>query len=124
MLGVRSITLHGSKVGERNKPRRRRRKKVTDQEQPPPPGIWNNETSWCFIHEVQESIAEDCWEVCFECKHVYNTKQDFVDAYNAVIKEMRENTQYPAADKTKLKDITLAQADSIGFCQFCMHDFL
>jgi cupin superfamily acireductone dioxygenase involved in methionine salvage len=85
--------------------------------------VWNNETSWCFIHEVQEPIPEETWEVCFECKHVYVTKQDFVDAYNAVIKEMRENTQYPAADKTKLKDLTPERADSIGFCQFCMHDF-
>jgi hypothetical protein len=58
-----------------------------------------------------------CYQYCLECGHVYVTEQDLMDAYNAIIREMRKTSEEPEhlQEKTSGKDIY--------FCQCCIHDF-
>jgi hypothetical protein len=60
--------------------------------------------SHCVIHDVDESVPEDAWLVCFECGHVYGHVRD-------LIAEWKET--FPKA----------GEPEYIPFCPLCLHDF-
>lgn len=75
-------------------------------------------TSHCSIHEKDEEMVAEPYQVCFECGHVYNTAEELVAAYEEMVKELikRDNEGGPF--------MPIKKAHEISFCQECMHDFI
>ena len=65
----------------------------------------NLEVSSCSIHEVDEPVPDTTYEVCFECGHVWLTKEEVETVYKDV---------FP--DK--------GLPDDINFCPMCLHDWM
>lgn len=71
-------------------------------------------TSFCHIHEKQEELASEPYQVCFECGHVYNTAEELVAAYNEAVR-VNFGADNPPPPR---------EAHEIFFCQECLHDFV
>lgn len=75
-------------------------------------------TSYCWIHHQEETVDEEPYMICFECKHVYNTPESLVIAYNEdITEEMIDACGHTPPIKT------LEEVDTIFFCPHCIHDF-
>ena len=76
----------------------------------------------CWEHDVDEIQTPTSYKRCFECKHVYQTAQDLIDAYNQVVAEMNADgaRRYGAEHEPRPPRTS---AEDIYFCQHCMHDF-
>lgn len=74
---------------------------------------------YCHIHDCFEVMRPDAYQVCFECKHVYNTAEDLEEAYTRVVSEMNRNAE---AWGNSILPVH-RPADQIFFCQECIHDF-
>ena len=72
----------------------------------------------CHIHNVFEVMLPNPYQVCFECKHVYNTPQDLEAAYTDTVREMNKHREREEPFAPEYKP-----ADKIYFCQECIHDF-
>lgn len=75
-------------------------------------------SSYCSVHEEQEEMVTEPYQVCFECGHVYNNPADLVTAYERTVAEMIK------LDKEGGPFMPKKEAHEIFFCQECLHDFL
>ena len=73
---------------------------------------------YCHIHDVFEVLKPNAYQVCFECKHVYNTSQDLEEAYTRIVRELNKTAE---SDMREFPDHKPAY--KIYFCQECLHDF-
>lgn len=71
----------------------------------------NQRSSYCAIHNVQEPATDSTYRVCFECGHVYETKQDLIDI------------EYETAQSYGDHIFPKTNAASILFCPLCLHDW-
>jgi hypothetical protein len=84
--------------------------------------------TWCYHHHAYED-ADPLFRQCFECKHIYNTEQDLVDAHNSEmlysIKYFRDH--YPEEDVYPedyvYEPLTIANTAEINSCPYCIHDW-
>jgi hypothetical protein len=74
------------------------------------------ETSYCFIHHEDEPVPQDCFLICYECKHVYRTPQDLVNEHNAAMDMIHELGE-------KWTPVTVERVEDIYSCPVCIHDF-
>lgn len=74
------------------------------------------ETSFCRVHHQPEPIPQDCFLICFECKHVFRTDRDLVDEHNGTMAAFAE----PGERWTPL---TVDEVDDVLSCPVCAHDF-
>lgn len=81
--------------------------------------------SYCFIHRVHEDVPFDAHMVCFECGHVYETRRALVAAYRATMPWSLHlwATEFEPSYWSCLWRWITVRADTILFCQFCLHDF-
>lgn len=93
----------------------------------------------CFSHHVDEPVPADAFApyiVCFECGHLYPRAVDLLRAYRRnlrrewLISGMRPRPwSSPFAPSWwswlvhYVLSFPLARADTITFCQECIHDF-
>lgn len=69
------------------------------------------ETTYCHIHEQTEEIPEgDDSRLCMECGHVYKDNVELHEAMNAT-------------RPSGMPEISLEEAEKMGFCPLCLHDF-
>jgi hypothetical protein len=75
----------------------------------------------CHIHDEDEKVIGS-FLVCFECKHVYMTEQELIDAYN----EVRELSKAPLKEAGMRTDhiVPVTSADDVSYCGLCLHDIL
>lgn len=85
----------------------------------------NSKWEWCYSHHEYEDASGEIYLMCFECKHVYRTAEDLVNAYNreATVMADRWAGLLVGAAPPPVRNLGPDQADLIGFCQFCLHDF-
>lgn len=84
------------------------------------------ETEWCYHHHDYEDASGEIYRVCGECLHVYRTAADLVSAYNHEAADMAAHWADlldGGSAPPVLRDLTEDDADHIGFCQFCLHDW-
>ena len=79
------------------------------------------QASYCMIHDVDEPVDRTTFAVCRTCGHVYATPQDLVQAYNLGVDWMNNDPRLEFIQP--VTPMTVAEADLIGFCQECVHDF-
>lgn len=81
--------------------------------------------AWCYHHHEYEDASGEIYRMCGECGHVYRTGADLVNAYNAESQYMAMHwaEMLISDEPPPMRDLTPEQADVIGFCQFCLHDW-
>lgn len=72
----------------------------------------------CAIHDKYESI-QGLYIQCFECRHVYITEQDFVDAFNDITRQA--NDEYERAGMQSRAPL-VTTGEEVTFCGLCLHD--
>lgn len=72
----------------------------------------------CAIHDKYESI-QGLYIQCFECRHVYMTEQDFVDAFNDITQQA--NDEYERAGMQSRAPLATT-GEEVTFCGLCLHD--
>ena len=72
-------------------------------------------TSRCYFHGA-EDIPIDAWRVCFECGHVWETRQDCIAAIEKDLVRWGE-------DPEAAKPYYLAREEAPYSCPECAHDF-
>ncbi len=75
---------------------RRKRRDIKQAKKP--------EFSWCEVDSKREEVVPGTFCVCFECGHVFISRQKVVDDYAEYIKPVGQGTR-------------------ITFCPLCLHDF-
>lgn len=71
------------------------------------------EGAFCHSHGRREPIPDGgAYIVCFECGHVYRTRDELIDAHQANVGLTDDELSEPAMGK-RLE----------GFCGHCVHDF-
>jgi hypothetical protein len=73
------------------------------------------DTSFCCVHHEAEPVPQDCFLICFECKHVFRTAQDLVAEHNATMAE------FAGPDET-WAPVAVEQVGEIFSCPMCAHD--
>lgn len=80
---------------------------------------------WCYSHHEYEDASGEIYLVCGECLHIYRSAEDLVNAYNHEANVMADRWAelLVGAAPPPVRNLTPEQANLIGFCQFCLHDF-
>jgi len=66
----------------------------------------------CVIHDTIEPMG---FVQCFECGHVYPTKEAIVKDFNQLLKELTEHTT--------IENPPIKTFDEAPFCPLCLHDW-
>lgn len=75
----------------------------------------------CFWHHKNEPVpVGGAYQICGECQHVYASAAALVAAYNDAARRFNDGD---IDDDGPVALRSLAEADDIYFCQFCIHDF-
>lgn len=74
--------------------------------------------SYCSTHEQTEELADEPYQLCPECGHVYNTAEELLADYEKLVQELikLDNEGGPFMPKYKPHEIF--------FCPGCSHDFI
>ncbi len=80
---------------------------------------WN--VNYCYIHHTHELLT-GAYHQCFECKHVYQTMQEVIDAFNALLTFDATQKQFIEVVKTA-EQPRATQIVDVPFCGLCLHDW-
>lgn len=73
-----------------------------------------DEEHHCWWHHAKEvEDGEVVYRICPECWHVYRTPEDLIEAWKREVATV-DGEMLPPPPRN---------ADDIGFCQECIHDF-
>ena len=72
----------------------------------------------CFWHQRWEYSNHQPYIVCFECRHMYVTGDDLLQAHADEVAYLKREDPDHFSHILKATD-----PDEITFCQYCLHDF-
>lgn len=76
----------------------------------------------CLIHNEDEKVDENTFWCCYECFHVFQTKQDLIDAELKVLTEMSMLPHWGKEQLLKLP-FKFQLLQQIPSCPHCTHDW-